>query len=47
LPHGAAWTRNREKFEVKRSWYSEQDLDDIRFEIAEFEQIWTGVTQER
>jgi SNF2 domain-containing protein len=42
LPHGAAWTRNREKFEVKRSWSSEQDLDDIRFEIAEFEQIWSG-----
>jgi hypothetical protein len=39
---GAAWARNREKFEVKRSWYSEQDLEDIRFEIEEFEQIWSG-----
>ena len=39
---GAAWTRNREKFEVKRSWYSEQDAEDIRFEIEEFEQIWSG-----
>jgi hypothetical protein len=39
---GAAWTRNREKFEVKRSWYSAQDCEDIRFEIEEFEQIWSG-----
>jgi superfamily II DNA/RNA helicase len=39
---GAAWARNREKFEVKRSWYSEQDAEDIRFEIEEFEQIWNG-----
>jgi SNF2-related domain len=39
---GAAWARNREKFEVKRSWYSEQDIEDIRFEIEEFEQIWRG-----
>ncbi len=39
---GAAWTRNREKFEVKRSWYSEQDAEDIRVEIEEFEQIWSG-----
>jgi SNF2-related domain len=39
---GAAWTRNREKFEVKRSWYSEQDVEDIQVEIEEFEQIWRG-----
>ncbi len=38
----AAWTRNREKFELKRSWYSEQDAEDIREEIAEFESIWSG-----
>jgi hypothetical protein len=38
----AAWTRNREKFEVKRSWYSEQDAEDIRCEIGEFETIWNG-----
>ena len=37
---GAAWTRNREKFEVKRSWYSQQDLEDIKVEIKEFEAIW-------
>jgi ERCC4-related helicase len=40
---GAAWTRNREKFEVKRSWYSQQDLDDIHEEIREFETIWDGL----
>jgi ERCC4-related helicase len=39
---GAAWARNREKFEIKRSWYSEQDVEDIHFEIEEFEQIWSG-----
>ena len=38
----AAWTRNHEKFEVKRSWYSEQDAEDIRCEIDEFETIWHG-----
>jgi hypothetical protein len=38
----AAWTRNREKFDVKRSWYSEQDAEDIRCEIDEFETIWHG-----
>jgi ERCC4-related helicase len=37
---GAAWTRNREKFEVKRSWFSEQDREDIREEIQEFESLW-------
>ena len=39
---GAAWTRNREKFEVKRSWHSPQDLEDIQVEINEFETIWNG-----
>lgn len=38
----AAWTRNREKFDVRRSWYSEQDAEDIRGEIEEFETIWHG-----
>jgi len=32
-----AWTRNREKFDVKRSWYSEQDAEDMRYEIDEFD----------
>jgi len=39
---GAAWTRNREKFYVFRSWESAQDAEDIRAEIAEFETIWKG-----
>ncbi len=39
---GAAWTRNREKFEVKRSWFNEWDREDIRAEIDEFEKIWKG-----
>lgn len=39
---GAAWTRNREKFEVKRSWHSAQDFEDIRVEVDEFESIWNG-----
>jgi superfamily II DNA or RNA helicase len=39
---GAAWTRNREKFEVKRSWFSAQDAEDIQAEIEEFERIWNG-----
>ena len=38
----AAWTRNREKFDVKRSLYSAQDAEDIRWEIDEFEAIWHG-----
>jgi ERCC4-related helicase len=41
-PIAVAWARNREKFEVKRSWYSAQDAEDIRVEIEEFEQIWSG-----
>lgn len=39
---GAAWTRNREKFEVKRSWFSAQDRDDIQAEQDEFEALWEG-----
>src|SRR5579859_7257500 len=39
---GAAWVRNREKFEVKRSWFSAQDREDIEMEIEEFETIWFG-----
>lgn len=39
---GAAWTRNREKFDVRRSWFSDQDREDIDAEIEEFEQIWQG-----
>ena len=39
---GAAWTRNREKFEVKRSWFSNQDQEDIQEEENEFEMIWNG-----
>jgi ERCC4-related helicase len=38
----AAWTRNREMFEVKRSWASEQDADDCRYYAEEFERIWQG-----
>jgi superfamily II DNA or RNA helicase len=37
---GAAWTRNREKFEVRRSWYSDQDREDIEDEMQEFEKLW-------
>jgi hypothetical protein len=36
----AAWARNREKFWVKRSWASENDLEDIRIEQDEFNGIW-------
>jgi superfamily II DNA or RNA helicase len=39
---GAAWHRNREKIEVKRSWFSEQDQEDIQDEIEEFNTIWEG-----
>jgi len=39
---GAAWHRNREKIEVKRSWFSLQDAEDITAEIEEFETIWQG-----
>jgi superfamily II DNA or RNA helicase len=39
---GAAWARNREKFDVKRSWFSEQDREDVEEERKEFETIWDG-----
>jgi superfamily II DNA or RNA helicase len=39
---GAAWTRNREKFQVVRSWESAQDAEDVLHEIEEFETIWAG-----
>jgi superfamily II DNA or RNA helicase len=39
---GAAWARNREMFEVKRSWFSDQDADDCTFHADEFESIWAG-----
>jgi len=39
---GAAWHRNREKIEVKRSWFSGQDTQDIQDEIEEFASIWDG-----
>ncbi len=39
----AAWARNREMFEVKRSWASEQDADDCHFYIDEFDKIWRGL----
>jgi hypothetical protein len=39
---GAAWVRNREKFDIRRSWYSEQDREDIATERQEFEHIWHG-----
>ncbi|WP_159690405.1 DEAD/DEAH box helicase [Cognatazoarcus halotolerans] len=39
---GAAWARNREKFDVKRSWFSAQDVEDIDAEEQEFKVIWDG-----
>lgn len=39
---GAAWDRNREKIEVKRSWFSAQDQEDIQGEVDDFEAIWGG-----
>jgi len=39
---GAAWARNREKFEVKRSWFAGLDEQDIAYEAKEFERIWNG-----
>ena len=38
----AAWTRNREEFSVKRSWFHELDREDIQVSIERFEQIWNG-----
>lgn len=37
---GAAWARNREKFNVQRSWFADLDAEDIRGEIDEFSMIW-------
>jgi hypothetical protein len=37
---GAAWTRNREKFDVRCSWCSDDDAEDIRAETDEFNTIW-------
>ncbi|WP_169978690.1 SNF2-related protein [Tautonia rosea] len=36
----AAWTRNREEFEVKRSWFNPLDAEDIQVAQARFEAIW-------
>jgi SNF2-related domain len=37
---GAAWARNREKFDVRRSWFADLDAEDIHGEIDEFDTIW-------
>ncbi len=39
---GAAWTRNREEFDVKRSWFNPLDAEDIQLAAARFETIWRG-----
>jgi ERCC4-related helicase len=38
----AAWTRNREEFDVKRSWFNPLDAEDIQMAAARFEMIWQG-----
>ncbi len=38
----AAWTRNREEFDVKRSWFNPLDAEDIQLAEARFEMIWEG-----
>jgi ERCC4-related helicase len=38
----AAWTRNREEFEVKRSWFNQLDAEDIQVAVTRFETIWKG-----
>jgi ERCC4-related helicase len=38
----AAWTRNREEFDVKRSWFNPLDAEDIQLAEARFEMIWKG-----
>lgn len=38
----AAWTRNREEFDVKRSWFNPLDAEDISLAEARFERIWQG-----
>jgi len=37
---GAAWARNREKFDVRRSWFADLDAEDIHGELDEFSTIW-------
>ncbi len=38
----AAWTRNREEFDVKRNWFNPLDAEDISLAEARFERIWQG-----
>jgi ERCC4-related helicase len=38
----AAWMRNREEFDVKRSWFNPLDAEDIQRAAAQFEMIWEG-----
>jgi hypothetical protein len=38
----AAWTRNREEFDVKRSWFNPLDAEDIQLAAARFDMIWKG-----
>jgi ERCC4-related helicase len=38
----AAWTRNREEFDVRRSWFNPLDAEDIQLAAAQFETIWGG-----
>jgi len=38
----AAWTRNREEFDVKRNWFNPLDAEDIALAAARFERIWQG-----
>lgn len=38
----AAWTRNREEFDVKRNWFNPLDAEDIALAQARFERIWAG-----
>ena len=39
---GAAWSRNREMFEVRRSWVTDQDAEDCRAYADDFDRIWKG-----
>jgi ERCC4-related helicase len=38
----AAWTRNREEFDVKRSWFNPLDAEDIQVAEIQFRRIWEG-----
>jgi ERCC4-related helicase len=38
----AAWTRNREEFDVKRSWFNPLDAEDIQLAETQFRRIWEG-----